>query len=57
MLGFPLLYFKGMRLMFQLSGFYYRSIISAKQRKVVKVIVQNRKYVYEYPELQTRGQL
>ena len=48
MLGFPLLYFKGMRLlMFQLSGFYYRSIISAKQRKVVKVIVQNRKYVYE----------
>ena len=25
MLGFPLLYFKGMRLlMFQLSGFYYR---------------------------------
>ena len=26
MLGFPLLYFKGMRLlMFQLSGFYYSS--------------------------------
>ena len=26
MLGFPLVYFKGMRLMmFQLSGFYYRS--------------------------------
>ena len=26
MLGFPLLYFKGMRLMmFQLSGFYYKS--------------------------------
>ena len=29
MLGFPLLYFKGMRkglLMFQLSGFYYRGV-------------------------------
>ena len=27
MLGFPLLYFKGMRLMmFQLSGFYYRGL-------------------------------
>ena len=27
MLGFPLLYFKGMRLlMFQLSGFYYKAI-------------------------------
>ena len=42
MLGFPLLYFKGMRLlMFQLSGFNYRSTWR---------IMGLSKYGYKYPK-------
>ena len=36
MLGFPLVYFKGMRLMmFQLSGFYYNPVIQKRASSIV----------------------
>ena len=53
MLGFPLLYFKGMRLlMFQLSGFYYKSLLTTGKRrnssrtlKSCKMVAQLRSFI------------